>query len=770
MDPKTNNIMGWRHWRKTLAMAFLAATVPALAQLPKAGGEVLVNANSINSEKLPAVCMDAAGNFVVAYMDTDSADAGVQMRRYDRKGVALGSYFRPYTAETLIQSEPSVAMANDGRFVVVWEDNAARNGNSYDVLFSLYNAAGTKVAGPARVNTIASGVRENPRVSMNRTTGEFVVTWAGGSNQANVDVFMRRYNAAGTALDAADVKVNTSTNLQNSGPSVAMAGNGKFIIGWEGNQDGDFNYEAMFQRYTFNAGGAATPNGTNTIASASGHDTTNVSVACDETGNFVLIWVDGLPSTQTDPKDLLFRRYDANGAAVTPITIYKAGAFAGNGDSLTPFARVAMQSNSNFVVTYLHDDEIYARFFTAAGALQGSEIHVNTTTSPIQGEYQSRPGVDINPAGTRAVIAWQGTGALDSNGIHLQRFAAANNAPVLNPIGNKTVEELQTLQFTASANPNDVGESIVYSLTGTIPAGASINSATGAFTWTPTAAQAPGSYQVTVRATDDGEPPAYDDETITITVTKIPDTTPPVSKASIADKTIAGTATIPVTFVASDAGSGVASTRLFVRKPGAGAFADSGLTALTGTAGTFNYTAGADGIYEFYTISTDNQANVEAAPATADAYAVINLVANSALELAVTATTQTLVFPMTMALDTTITLSGAQAGTSLTVSRTVNGPPPAYFNSPAYLLKESLSIQYTGPSGFTAQLLWGYDPANLVAPADITEAFRFDGGPTPAGRLPATKNNGVITVNGITGFSTWYAGTSPAGIDTWSLY
>ena len=95
------------------------------------------------------------------------------------------------------------------------------------------------------------------------------------------------------------------------------------------------------------------------------------------------------------------------------------------------------------------------------------------------------------------------------------------------------------------------------------------------------------------------------------------DGTPPQSFASIA----AGStyySVISVNFLASDTGSGVASTRLYVKRPGTGAFIDTGLTQ-SGVGGLFTYTASAgNGVYEFYTRATDAAGNVEPTPAAGD--------------------------------------------------------------------------------------------------------------------------------------------------------
>jgi hypothetical protein len=50
------------------------------------------------------------------------------------------------------------------------------------------------------------------------------------------------------------------------------------------------------------------------------------------------------------------------------------------------------------------------------------------------------------------------------------------------------------------------------------PAGAGLDPGSGVFSWTPTDAHAPGSYEVTVQATDSGSPPLNNTFTYTIEV------------------------------------------------------------------------------------------------------------------------------------------------------------------------------------------------------------------------------------------------------------
>ena len=98
----------------------------------------------------------------------------------------------------------------------------------------------------------------------------------------------------------------------------------------------------------------------------------------------------------------------------------------------------------------------------------------------------------------------------------------ANTAPALDPIGDKTVDEGSLLTFTATATDADEpAATLAFSLDSGAPNGASINSATGVFSWTPTEQQGPGVYTVTVRVTDTGFPALSDFETFTITVNEV---------------------------------------------------------------------------------------------------------------------------------------------------------------------------------------------------------------------------------------------------------
>jgi len=127
------------------------------------------------------------------------------------------------------------------------------------------------------------------------------------------------------------------------------------------------------------------------------------------------------------------------------------------------------------------------------------------------------PNADFNGTDTFTYRANDGTA--DGNTVTVTlTIDAVNDAPVLATIGNKSVDEGATLAFVVSGGDVDAGDGLTYSATG-LPAGATLNSATGEFNFSPT--DGPASYTVTFTVTDNGSPQLSDSETVTITVNNV---------------------------------------------------------------------------------------------------------------------------------------------------------------------------------------------------------------------------------------------------------
>ena len=201
-----------------------------------------------------------------------------------------------------------------------------------------------------------------------------------------------------------------------------------------------------------------------------------------------------------------------------------------------------------------------------------------------------------------------------------------NAPPVLDAIGDRSVNEGEMLQFSATAlDPDRPTQALSFSLDLGAPSGAMITP-TGAFSWVPTEDQGPGNYPVTVFVTDDGVPPLSDFKTITITVNEV--NTPPVL-GPIGDRTVSAGAEVSFTVEATDADL-PGQTLTFSLD--AGAPAGAGIHPVTGLF-TWTAAAGVQATNSFTVRVTDSGAKPLSASET---FAIVGTLARTSLSIVLT--------------------------------------------------------------------------------------------------------------------------------------
>lgn len=95
----------------------------------------------------------------------------------------------------------------------------------------------------------------------------------------------------------------------------------------------------------------------------------------------------------------------------------------------------------------------------------------------------------------------------------------SNTAPLLDPIGDRTIAEGQLLVVTNRAFDADLPrQNLRFSLGPGAPRDAAVHPTSGIFTWTPAAFQGGVTYRVEIRVTDDGTPPLSASRVFNITV------------------------------------------------------------------------------------------------------------------------------------------------------------------------------------------------------------------------------------------------------------
>jgi hypothetical protein len=146
-----------------------------------------------------------------------------------------------------------------------------------------------------------------------------------------------------------------------------------------------------------------------------------------------------------------------------------------------------------------------------------------------------------------------------SGGVFDVQITDENLVPSLDPpphltlLADQTVTPGNTANAVASATDTDPSQTLTYSLDPGAPSGATIDPKTGAFSWAVPASEPSGSYPVTVRVTDNGNPLLSDAKSFTVIVQAASTNTPPIL-APIADQMVDEGSPLTLTARATDPG------------------------------------------------------------------------------------------------------------------------------------------------------------------------------------------------------------------------
>ncbi len=149
-----------------------------------------------------------------------AAGGGISFRRIDSSGNPVG-------VESLLTSvgtESSIAMDANGNFTITYVDNVIGSVVKTQRYFADGTANGT-------TQTVASGTVSDPSIAL-ASDGSYIVTWTGVDSSGN-GIYARSYDATGVAAGAA-VLVNQYQTGTQAAASVAAATATEYMIVWSG--------------------------------------------------------------------------------------------------------------------------------------------------------------------------------------------------------------------------------------------------------------------------------------------------------------------------------------------------------------------------------------------------------------------------------------------------------------------------------------------------------------------------------------------------------
>ncbi len=437
------------------------------------------------------------------------------------------------------QSQPSVAVDELGRSWIVWAGRGRDPRGIADqsgIFLSMFDVEQRRLFPETLVNTTIGGVQRQPDIDV-APNGDLIVVWSGAGNGDNDGVFMQRFNAQGQRLGV-EQRVNTFTLGDQSYPSLAIAGDGSFVVSWSSrHQDGE-GWGVYYRRFAADG----TPRGGEQLASDTRIGSQFRSrIGSDYAGNVALVWAGY--STQNS-WDVYLRMVDAQGLPRGSERIVNRDIRGHQQD-----ADIAMASDGRFVVSWTSGQpnatgsqagsgwEVIAKLFDA----QGNEKSGDTSLSPHSGPnsgHQQFAAVALGP-GPDWLASWSGTGAADRGGVWFQQ-PRTQLRPVFPQVPLIVAPEEQTIYYPLKAMPAWEGQKIGYRLDPTDhPDGMVIDPLQPRLIWTPTEANGPGTFQATVIAYDLEDPSAWTSQRMIFSILEVnrPPTLAPIDSRVVDEGT-----------------------------------------------------------------------------------------------------------------------------------------------------------------------------------------------------------------------------------------
>lgn len=411
----------------------LAICVRAEAQLLPLGPERQVNTFAPGSPFPAGIATDALGRIVLTWTSPDpvagsvpsqdGSSTAILARRFDATGAPLGPEIIVNTTTEGAQSGGSLAMADDGRHVIVWTDRTRR------IVFQRFDAEGSPVGGETAV-TDGSAISAFGLVTGNRE-GAFVIHRT-EARHVGEDFFTDHtasfYSADGALLATAPLIEGCPSCWPAVGTSLE---DGEFLLAWMGYAS-PAGGERFVRARRFSPTGAVVadvelfPDG-NT-------QPWELQLAATSDGGFLSTWTaydlagSGLP-------EIFARRFGADGSPLAPAFRLRGDAGYSLGQRFASQSQLQELHDGSFVAGWWETDYTLApntpierlrgRWFDAGGNALSGDFDLGGPGAPdeIYLLLASQPGNHL-------VAAWLSGRLLgpspdgDGGGIRMQRFSA----------------------------------------------------------------------------------------------------------------------------------------------------------------------------------------------------------------------------------------------------------------------------------------------------------------------------------------------------------
>jgi hypothetical protein len=413
------------------AVCAVALGVPALAQITPVGEELTIGAGRISSRVSgPVAAFGENGQVVLVW---EAAGRGIVSRRLDAAGRPAGAEVVlaasdspdgiPFTGPLTLHRNPAVAALDQGDFLAIWTEE--RQHVVADIFYqrsetlnSLVVAQRFDRAGrPAGRRSVLSGggpgLAGSPR-AIRLSDGRALAVWTTSEAGAADGIYGRLLSRRGSPIGPA-FRVDSSAGSRGSRPALAAAGDGGFLVAWQGCCDGGGSgiFARRFQARAEPAGEAFLVNAVET------GDQLWPAVSRSAAGEFLVAWM-GPGGTFSELEQRIYGQVlSVDGAFLGPeLTLSGGGGKAHGAPAVTGVGAGYLVAWTVWGTNF--PQGIRAAEFDSAGAPQGDLVPLSTGRIGIQWQLSLAGDGD-----GRFLAAWEGFDGDGDPSINTRRLSKA---------------------------------------------------------------------------------------------------------------------------------------------------------------------------------------------------------------------------------------------------------------------------------------------------------------------------------------------------------
>ncbi|WP_417525568.1 beta strand repeat-containing protein, partial [Marinovum sp.] len=219
--------------------------------------EVQVNTETSGAQYQPDIALMADGRIAVTWTSQTSGTAGdgssdgIFAAIFNADGTPSVGEFQVNTLATNAQNNPAIAAVPGGGFIIVWEDDAAQDGSGQSIVAQRFDNTATPIDGPFVVNEIITNTQSEPQVAV-ASDGSFVIAFRDNWNAdgSSDSVHIQAYDASGARLDSQTL-VNTETSGNQTQPAITALPGGNYVVSFTSvtsGTAGDGSSNGVFQQ------------------------------------------------------------------------------------------------------------------------------------------------------------------------------------------------------------------------------------------------------------------------------------------------------------------------------------------------------------------------------------------------------------------------------------------------------------------------------------------------------------------------------------------